>query len=159
MQFEISVTLAVQSIGSWLNPLMSLFSFLGTEQFYLVLVPFIYWCIEPAFGLSIGAMLMLTNVVNSAFKLALHSPRPYWLDPQVKALGAESSFGMPSGHSQNAAAIWGLAAAKIKRNWAWVAAANHCVHDRFFTSVSGCAFPARRAERLADRRCFVMAFS
>lgn len=123
MQFEISVTLAVQSIGSWLNPLMSLFSFLGTEQFYLVLVPFIYWCVDPAFGLSIGAMLMLTNVVNSAFKLALHSPRPYWLDPQVKALGAESSFGMPSGHSQNAAAIWGLAAAKIKRNWAWWAAA------------------------------------
>ncbi len=118
MQFEIAVSLAIQSIGVWLHPLMALASFLGTESFYLAMVPLLYWCVNPTLGLSIGVMLMFTNVVNSGLKLALHSPRPYWVDPQVKALAAETSFGMPSGHSQNAASLWGLVAARIGRKWA-----------------------------------------
>jgi hypothetical protein len=40
----------------------------------------------------------------------------------VQEMASESSFGVPSGHSQTAAGIWGLAAARIARTWAWVAA-------------------------------------
>jgi hypothetical protein len=55
-------------------------------------------------------------------KLAFHLPRPYWIDRRVLALAAESSYGLPSGHAQDAVAIWGFVAAQLRRPWAWAAA-------------------------------------
>ncbi len=107
-----------QAIGSWLTIPMKFFTSLGFEEFYLVIMPAIYWCIDSALGLRIGTMLVLSNGVNSFFKVALHSPRPYWYDPGVRPLASETSFGIPSGHAQNAASVWGLMAASIKKRWA-----------------------------------------
>ncbi len=122
MEFELSVSLAVQALGTWLQPVLTLFTHLGDEEFYLIVIPLLYWCVSAPFGLRIGTMLMATNWFNSLLKVAFHSPRPYWVDSRVKAMIIETSFGTPSGHSQNAAALWGLAAAKLRKRWAWVAA-------------------------------------
>ena len=53
----------------------------------------------------------------------LHSPRPYWVDQRVKVLfQSETSFGLPSGHAQTAASVWGIFAAHLKKKWArWLA--------------------------------------
>lgn len=49
-------------------------------------------------------------------------PRPYWVDTRVKAFSSETSFGMPSGHSQDAASIWGTIAVSQKKRWVtWIA--------------------------------------
>jgi membrane-associated phospholipid phosphatase len=122
LQFELSVTIAVQSIGAWLQPVLSIFTFMGNEEFYLVIVPLLYWCVDAGLGLRIGTMLMATTWLNGLLKLAFHTPRPYWVDTRVKAMVAESSFGTPSGHSQNSASLWGLAAAKLPYRWTWTAA-------------------------------------
>lgn len=119
MLLEVEFTLAVQNLGAWLAPVLSWFTFLGNEEFYLVVVPFLYWCVDSAFGLRIGTMLMATSALNSAIKLVFTSPRPYWVDGRVQAYIGETSFGTPSGHSQNAAALWGLSAAKLRSKWAW----------------------------------------
>lgn len=120
--WEINFIIAFQSLGDWLEPVMSFFTTLGYEQFYLLLIPLVYWCIDSAAGLRIGAVLMLTNVINSSLKLAFHAPRPYWLDTRVTAYSAEPSFGLPSGHAQTAASVWGVVASQIRRRWAWAAA-------------------------------------
>lgn len=44
-------------------------------------------------------MLVTSHGLNSALKIALHGPRPYWVDPNVQAWSTEPSFGMPSGHA------------------------------------------------------------
>jgi hypothetical protein len=41
---------------------------------------------------------------------------------QVKTLSAESSFGIPSRHSQSAIGVWGMLASHIGKTWAWVIA-------------------------------------
>lgn len=115
---EIAVTLFLQGLGGWLTTPMKLFSFFGQEEFYLLLMPILYWCIDSAIGLRIGLMLLLAQFTNTFFKLLLHQPRPYWFDARVKALSTETSFGMPSGHSQSAAGIWGLLAVLVKKRWA-----------------------------------------
>jgi hypothetical protein len=38
----------------------------------------------------------------------------------VQALASETSFGLPSGHAQNAVAIWGGLALWLKNRWGWV---------------------------------------
>lgn len=116
-QIEINVTLFFQSLGNWLTPVMQFFTFFGNEIFYLIVMPLLYWCVDAAAGVRTGIMLFITGGLNSCFKLLFHSPRPYWVDSRVKALSSETSFGLPSGHSQNSASIWGILAASFKKSW------------------------------------------
>jgi membrane-associated phospholipid phosphatase len=119
---EVNLILFFQSLGSWLAAPMKLLSFLGTEEFILLIPPAVYWCVDPKIGFRLGVIIMSSNSLNSLLKLAFHSPRPYWFDPRVQALASEPSFGMPSGHAQNSAAIWGFFASVIRRPWAVIAA-------------------------------------
>jgi membrane-associated phospholipid phosphatase len=101
---------------------MQFFSFLGTEQFYLFVAPGILWCLDAGLGLRLGLGLAISSSINSILKPVFHSPRPYWVSERVQALAAETSFGIPSGHAQNAVVVWGLLAAWIKKTWAWIVA-------------------------------------
>lgn len=112
---EIEILRFIQSLGAWLLEPMRFFSFLGTEEALMVILPAIYWCIDAALGLRIGLMLLFTTGMNNIFKAAFHLPRPYWVDPAIKAYAAESSFGLPSGHAQISASVWGLLALKSRR--------------------------------------------
>lgn len=114
--------LILQGLGTWLLLPMQLFSFLGTEQFYLFVAPALFWCLDAGLGLRLGLGLAVSSSVNSILKLVFHSPRPYWVSERVQAFAAETSFGIPSGHAQNAVVVWGLLAAWIKKTWAWIAA-------------------------------------
>lgn len=114
--------LFLQSFGAWFISLMKAITFLGDEEFFLMILPVIYWCIDPGLGLRVGAILMLSGSLNSILKVALHTPRPYWVDTSILTYVPESSFGMPSGHAQNAVAVWGVIAWYLRKTWAWVAA-------------------------------------
>ncbi len=118
-----SVNLFFQNLGGWLAGVMKASSFLGQEEFVMLFLPAIYWCWDSALGFRVGAILMLSNGVNTIFKLVFHAPRPYWVNPEVKAVSAESSFGLPSGHSQNAVALWGRLAVSLRRKWVTYTAA------------------------------------
>ena len=120
----IDLILGLQSMGTWLVVPLNIFTFLGNIEFFLLAIPAIYWCVDSKLGIRVVLVLMLSIALNSIIKLALHDPRPYWLDPQVQLLtGAESSFGIPSGHAQNAIVLWGLIAAHFKNRWGWTVAA------------------------------------
>ncbi len=120
----IAFIIAFQSLaGSWLIAPMQFFSFLGNEEFFLLILPLIYWSIDSALGLQVGLILMTSNLFNYAAKLIFASPRPYWLSSHVRALWLnETSFGIPSGHAQIAASVWGMVAVYYKRFWVWAVA-------------------------------------
>ena len=119
--FQLGIAFAVwfQGLGSWLTVPMKFFTFLGSEEFFLLFLPVIYWCVDAGLGLRLGAMLLFNSGVNDFFKLAMHGPRPYWFSTQVQALSSETSFGVPSGHAQMAVGLWGVLAAYTRRGWAW----------------------------------------
>jgi membrane-associated phospholipid phosphatase len=116
-QFQIAIILLLQSLGSGLAEFFRLVSMLGSEEFFMLVMPSLYWCFDAALGLRIAAMLLLSNGINDVFKVVFHAPRPYWMDARVKGFAAESSFGIPSGHAQNATGIWGLLAASRRQAW------------------------------------------
>jgi len=109
----------LQNLGGWLQAPMAGFSFLGTEYFFLVLLPALYWCIEASIGLRVGIILLLSTSVNDSLKMAFHGPRPYWYSTDVIAYAKETSFGVPSGHAQIATGVWGMLAAGLHKWWAW----------------------------------------
>jgi hypothetical protein len=88
----------------------------------MLVIPVLFWCLDNGLGLKVGFILLTGSTINDFFKLALHGPRPYWYSPRVHGYAAESSFGVPSGHSSSAVEVWGMLAANLKRNWAWAVA-------------------------------------
>ena len=93
---------------------MRLISLLGSEEFYMLVMPALYWCIDSALGLRVGIILLLSNGLTMIEKLVFHTPRPYWIDSRVHAYASEPTFSLPSGHAQNAVSVLGLIAAKVR---------------------------------------------
>ena len=117
-ELGISIVLVVQGLGEWLSAPMKLLSFMGSAEFYLLIMPFLVWSVDYSLGLRLGIMLMVSGSLNFFFKISFHQPRPYWVSSKIQNLTAPmGSFGLPSGHSQNAASVFGLLAASIKRKW------------------------------------------
>lgn len=98
----------------WLIAPMQAVTWLGSEEFFLLVMPALYWCVNRRLGLGMAVMLIGSNAVNNVLKLLLHLPRPYWVDPRVQALSSETTYGLPSGHAQNALAIWGYLASRVR---------------------------------------------
>lgn len=113
-QLELGINLFLQGLGEWLTLPMRLLSFLGQEEFFAMIMPLIYWCIDARLGFRISIMLLLSNGVNGVLKQFLRTPRPFWYSPRVLPLAVETSFGLPSGHAQVSASVWGFLASKIK---------------------------------------------
>ncbi len=100
--------------------LFNFFTFLGGEDFYLLAFPLLYWTVDNKLRLRVGIFFAVSVVLNGALKLALHQPRPYWISTRVQLLTeAESTFGVPSGHAQNAVVFWGTIAAHWRSRIGW----------------------------------------
>lgn len=141
LETGIAIILWLQSLGDWLFAPMQFFSFLGTEEFYLLVAPALLWCLDAGLGLRVGLFLMVSNSLNAALKLLFHGPRPYWYDRGVAGLGYESSFGVPSGHAQNAVVVFGALARFFKQGWGWAAATVLIFLIGLSRSVLGVHFP------------------
>ena len=122
LDFGVRLVLAIQGLGGWLKLPMEIFSFLGKEEFFILLLPILYWCVDSHLGIRVGLILMMSTSLNDTLKLALHGPRPYWYSSEVNGLAEETSFGAPSGHAQNAMVIWGMIAASLRKWWGWLIA-------------------------------------
>lgn len=122
ISFGISFIVAFQSLGTWLEAPMKLFSFLGSEEFFIIFLPLVYWSVDAALGLRLGFILLFGTGFNELCKLALHGPRPYWVSTKVRGLASETSFGVPSGHSQISAGFWGMVADTMHKAWVWILA-------------------------------------
>jgi membrane-associated phospholipid phosphatase len=121
--FGINFIQFLQGLGDWLIPPMKFFTNLGVEEFYLLVIPILYWCIDTTAGIRTAIMLMISTSIYNYIKWLFHEPRPYWVSSKITAHLAESSFGLPSGHAQNSVTIWGIIAHSFKKNWGWVIAA------------------------------------
>lgn len=119
-EIGIDIVIFVQSLGGWLLSPSRVFSFFGTAEFYLLIMPALYWCYDATLGLRIGIILMSSNALALILKVAFHTPRPFWFSREVTSYSFEWFFGNPSGHAQNSAAVLGLLAAGFKRRWFWV---------------------------------------
>lgn len=113
-QLEIAWITILQSLGAWLAPVMALVSQFGSENFFMFVMPVLYWSFDALLGAQMAALLLLGNALNAGLKLLFHSPRPYWVSTEVQAFSQENSFGFPSNHAQTAAGVWGFLAIRSR---------------------------------------------
>jgi membrane-associated phospholipid phosphatase len=119
LQFGIRMIQSMQTLSPALDGFMNAVTFLGRIEFYLVLVPFIYWTIDRRMGVRALLLLISVDFFSSSFKLLFHQPRPYWIGG-VKELSQEGSYGIPSSHASNSLAVGGYLGTKAKNTLLWV---------------------------------------
>ena len=115
----LSLILALQTFSPALDAPMKFFTYLGRIEFYLILIPFVYWTIDRRLGMRMLLILILVDIVGTAFKLFFHQPRPYWIGG-VQPLTEEASYGIPSTHASDSIAVLGYLAYRVKRTWLWI---------------------------------------
>jgi membrane-associated phospholipid phosphatase len=107
--WDVAAVQGVQALGGWLKLPMRIFTFLGDEQFYLIAIPLVYWCIHKGLGADLGVLLVLSSFTNTGLKSLFKHSRPFWENAALK-LSDAGSFSTPSGHAQTSAALFGQAA-------------------------------------------------
>jgi membrane-associated phospholipid phosphatase len=111
------VIVYAQSLSNeWLDSVFGFLTTLGYEEFYLVVLPFVYWCLNKRIGTGLAFISLFSAWLNSAVKYIFTIPRPD--DPRIipKAPRPETSPSFPSGHAQNAVVNWGYLATHF-RSW------------------------------------------
>ncbi len=113
----VDVVRAIQTISSpGLTSVMKILTLAGSEYFYLLFLPILFWCVDERFGARFGLVFLFSSFVNSWTKVLFAQPRPYDLDPAV-GLSRETSYGLPSGHAQGTSTFWGLLAPRFRKPW------------------------------------------
>ena len=116
-QFFLPVSIWFQSSPGWLISIFKAITFLGNTEFYLIIMPALFWSIDASLGIRTGILLLISGGLNSNLKFAFRWPRPFWVSSEISAFAEGTSFGFPSGHSQNAASIWGLIGTSTQKKW------------------------------------------
>ena len=88
-----------------LTAFMKAVSSLGSEYFYLVIVLFIFWCVNEKRGFLLGMLVVISSWINVVLKLLFDQPRPFELIPAL-GLAVETSRSFPSGHAQMSMTFW-----------------------------------------------------
>jgi len=116
-QWGLNFIIMIQKIDT---PLLDSFfraiTLLGDELFYLLLFPFLLWCVDFYLGIRVGIIFLLSVYVNTGVKEIFQQPRPFDILPEIQKVHA-SGYGFPSGHAQSSLVVWGSIAYWKKQTW------------------------------------------
>jgi membrane-associated phospholipid phosphatase len=115
------LVLALQGLGSpLLDGAFLAITQLGREEFFLLLVPLVYWCVDRRFGIRLAFLFLASALATVWLKALFDAPRPYQVDARVRLIGPpETNAGFPSGHAQLTTTVWGALAWRARRRWVW----------------------------------------
>ena len=112
---DIDILLILQEFrngaGACLTDFMTKMSFIGEMNTVLIIIALIYWCVSREFGQYLLMGWSGNRVVNGLLKVTACVYRPWIRDvrivPDSDALAAATGYSFPSGHSMNAASLYG----------------------------------------------------
>lgn len=115
LNMDIDILLVLQEfrngIGSCLTDFMTKMSFIGEMNTVLIIIALIYWCANKEFGKYLLMGWSGNRVINGLLKVTACVYRPWIRDPRIvpdsAALAAATGYSFPSGHSMNAASLFG----------------------------------------------------
>lgn len=113
---------SIQSISApWLDTLATAVSMLGTEEFFMLAIPFIYLCVDKRLGMALGTIFLCSSFMNAWTKNVFALPRPFAMAApgEIRVLAQESATGysFPSGNVQGATVFWGYWATRCRKAW------------------------------------------
>ncbi len=102
----------------FLDTVMGLITNLGGEAVFIAAAIIVFWCLSKSCGYYMMTVGFAGTIINQFLKLWFRIPRPWVKDPNftiVESARAEATgYSFPSGHTQNAFAVFGAPARYFK---------------------------------------------
>ena len=130
--WEVSLMEWLQAhIGGAGISIISLFSMFGEEILLILILGFIYWSYDKRLGRTMGLSAIMGLTWNTMAKNIALRRRPYFDHEGIKILRvvepeadiydiAAQGYSFPSGHSTNAATVFGALAVNLRKRWVTV---------------------------------------
>ena len=112
---DISILLALQDfrndVGSFLTDFFVKMTFLGELNSAIVIMALIYWSVSKELGTYLMMGWSGNRLVNGALKVTFCAYRPWIRDARIlpygNAITTATGYSFPSGHTMNAATVFG----------------------------------------------------
>lgn len=113
MDIEILLVLQAfrEGVGGCLTEFLSKMTWFGEMNVVLIITGLIYWCVSKRIGTYLLMGWSGNRIVNGLLKVTVCAYRPWIRDPRMipetNAMEAATGYSFPSGHSMNAASLFG----------------------------------------------------
>lgn len=117
----IETLVALTYSQAWLEVIIRSITFLGDEEFFLILLPIVYWSVNKPLGFWSSVVLISATLITSEIpKDITRLPRP-----DIEIVDTPPTYTFPSGHTSGAVGVWGYMAVRLKsvKFWVWALAA------------------------------------
>ncbi len=112
---DINILLALQDFrngpGGFLADFLSKMTYLGEMNTALVIIALVYWCVSKKFGTYLLMGWSGNRLVNGFLKVTACAYRPWIRDSRIipfgDAMTTATGYSFPSGHTMNAASVYG----------------------------------------------------
>lgn len=105
----------------FLDALFSVLTRLGEETVAILVLCFIYWCVNKRWAYCIGTSYFIANMCTNGLKITFRIDRPWILDPNFEPVGGAlehaTSYSFPSGHTTSATALFGTLGLSVRQLW------------------------------------------
>lgn len=122
---ELRVIHAIQRVEGLSGPMKAI-SHLGPSKYQWALMVLIFLAVRRRLAIRLALSSLVGLWLREILALALHSPRPYFIDEAVLTFTGQIEprygYSLPSGHAFMGTAVWFLIAAEVRRPWAWTVA-------------------------------------
>lgn len=113
--------------------IISFFSMFGEEILLILIVGFVYWSFDKKIGRTIGLSAVMGITWNTMSKNIVLRRRPYFdheginilrkVEPKADIYDISAQgYSFPSGHSTNAATVFGALAVNLRKRWMTIVA-------------------------------------
>ena len=89
---------------------------LGSELFYMLLIPFIFALFDKDKACLISSFILFSLLLNSLIKIGFAIPRPDNSIVEPLYTSFAKGFSFPSGHAQGSITLWGIIAYHVKKD-------------------------------------------
>jgi len=94
---------------------------LGEETIGIVILCLFFWCVSKKIAYVIGVSFFLSSLTVQGMKICFRIDRPWVIDPTFEpvpgAIEYATGYSFPSGHTQNATALYGSLGACVKQKY------------------------------------------
>ncbi|MBI5301285.1 MAG: phosphatase PAP2 family protein [Chloroflexi bacterium] len=120
LQAQIAFTLWFQSLNPALDAVFNTFNLLQSEEFMLLVLPIVWWCIDKRIGASLLILFTSTEFLSRFLKNVTGETRPYDLDRRVRDLDHQPDSSFPSAGTLDVLILWGYLATQFRNRALWV---------------------------------------
>ena len=111
--FGTDLIIWLQSFSNdFLDTFFKYVTLLGDEEFYLLFLPLVLWCIDKRVGIKLAFLSLLSTYANAFLKDVFAIPRPS--DPRIRQMVDFEGYSFPSQHAQGMTVVWGYLASQYR---------------------------------------------